>query len=941
QQTPLSGPMGPVDLAQSTGILIPQADKYIIGPGDLLTVRYSSPIQPPQQVDVVVDVTGAAIVPVTGRRVVVRGMRLDQFNKVMTTYIRQGLRDAQVESMFKQLRSISVNIIGESFAPGTYLMPSTVSLFNALYISGGPSENGSLRDIELRHADGTVRRYDMYQFLVYGRGNLDMDLQPGDAIYIPPAKTRVAVGGEVGRPAIYEMLPGEGLSTALRYAEGVKPTGVQKISIISVRPGQEHVIIDASAAANQRLYNGDSVEVYSVRSEVMNEVSIEGAVLTPRQYAISKGMRVADLVAGARGLRREAYVDRADLFRKNPDGTFKLISINLSAAIKGDPTQNVLLMPFDRLHVYTVDEVMSLGTRKVTSQGAVRFPATLYRADNMTVRDVILQSGGLALNAYQSLAYLQRMNPDGTPGPLLKVNLIKALQGDPRENILVQDQDILRVMTVQEQAYIPDQVVTITGAVQRPGNLTLHQGMTIRDMLGEAGGPLDNAYLPQAFLQRRNPDGTVGPIITIDVAKAMAGDPGNNIPLQPFDTFAVYNLDQARFKVPEFVRLEGGVQRPGMYQSSPNMTLKDAIVLAGGPLPTIGDEIQLQHAYQPRGEKPIVLKASDWQGETGKYHLQAGDTITIPERNDLIDKPGVVFLTGDVSKPGPYVLTGDKDKDRLSTIIKQAGGLTKDAFPEGAQITRDPKLLQNDTQRNLAPRIANVFSQMEAQEYERARALVASDRLGLIFKNGGSNINPGGSSVPIPVPSGTSFLPNQPTTPLNVSGNNTFDMALAQLLMTNGASPARTIDVASLTPVGAMPARLDVAMAHIRSEADITLKEGDIIYVPDRPTTIVVSGSVVAPKPMPFERNGSLGYYIQRAGGTTQDADMREAIVIRASGQVMRVNSHSEIKAGDVIFIPSKVLINRLQTNNIDLTGFASSVGTALTTAVLLKLIIG
>jgi protein involved in polysaccharide export with SLBB domain len=458
-------------------VLMPAPERYQLGPGDLLTLRYWSETLEPREVTLRIDPQGALNLPMGGR-IIARGQTLPQLEETIRKALSRVIRNVEVTLTLRELRTMTIIIAGEAYAPGSYQMPAVATLFNALYACGGPSDNGSLRRIQLRRSDGSVHTFDFYRFLLNGDGNQDVPLQPGDIIFIPPVEGQVSVSGEVRRPAIYELLPKERLRDAIAFAGGVKPSGVaQRVSVTSVRPGEARQLIDANLLAsdeanNPPLYDGDTVEVFSIRPVFANIVTIEGAVDQPGDYALTAGMTVADLVERARGLVEDAYIDRADLFRTNPDNTQTLIPVRLGQALQRDPQANVPLQKRDRLVVYAISDVAWMGDRRVEVLGAVQKEGTYYRADNMHVQDLLLQAGGVMPNAYVERAFLQRRNPDGSYGPLLAIDLRKAMLNDPEHNVLLQDRDMLMVYTREQAQFTPENVVTIDGAVQSPGDVS-------------------------------------------------------------------------------------------------------------------------------------------------------------------------------------------------------------------------------------------------------------------------------------------------------------------------------------------------------------------------------------------------------------------------------------------------------------------------------------
>ena len=808
-------------------VFTPVPERYQLGPGDLLTLRYWSETLEPREVTLRVDQQGALNLPMGGK-IVARGQTLTQLEETVRKSLSRVIRNVQVTLTLRELRTMTIVIAGEAYAPGSYQMPAVATLFNALYACGGPSDYGSLRRIQLKRADGSVHTFDFYRFLLYGDGSQDVPLQPGDVIFIPPVEVSISVAGEVHRPAIYELLPEERLRDAIGYAGGVKPSGVaQRVAVTSVRPGEARQLIDANlldsgTENNPPLYDGDIVEVYSIRPVFANIVTIEGAVDQPGNYALTPGMTVADLVERARGLLEDAYIERADLFRTNPDNTQALIPIPLTQALQRDRLANVSLQRRDRLVVYAIKDVEWMGDRRVQITGALQKPGTFYRADNMRVQDLLLQAGGVLPNAYVERAFLQRVNPDGSYGPLLAIDLRKAMLNDAEHNVMLQDRDMLMV----------------------------------------------------------------------------------------------YTREQAQFTPENVVRVDGAVQSPGTYPRAENMRLADLIRLAGGPLPEAAERVQIAKARKPVGTPPVevYLTAALQGSETNNPLLEDGDVVTVRARGDFRLKPLTVYIRGAVKEPGPYTLQAPTE--RLSDIVKRAGGLLETAYPQAARLLRQPDQVVSELQRTLTGRILQVLKIVNEEEYRRALARSDVERVRFAA----------GLAQP-PIPTSASALLGQAGAPASAPSVEKVAEA-ASLLSRDLVSPARPLKNEDILPAGNVRINMVAALRQPGSEADPEVRDGDIIFVPERPTTVVVAGAVVVPSAVLHMPGKNLTYYIENAGGYTTDAARDRVLVIRATGEVVPGGKARTLELGDIIFVPTKVMAERLRDRQAELDAAIRSITT-------------
>jgi protein involved in polysaccharide export with SLBB domain len=814
---PLKTIAGPIQLAANDTIM-PAPERYQIGPGDKLSVRYSSPTTASVEKKLTVDLSGNINTPIMSTRLTVRGMTLAQVQSSLQKEIRRGLRDAEVTVNLSELRSISVSIVGEVVVQGNYQLPSVMTLFNALYAAGGPTFNGSMRRIQLRRSNGTARTIDLYSYLIKGDASQDVPLQPGDLILVPIASNRVAIKGEVERPAVYETAENERVKDLITYAGGSKPTAIlDRTEIASVQPGVERQINNVNLKTsdvnqNPRLKAGDIVTLYAVNEEIKNAITVDGAVDQPRSYEFTSGMTVADAIEKARGLLKNAYGIRADVYRENEDKSFTLIKIDLQRALRRDPEANITLQRNDTVRVYATEEITWMDDRMVELVGAVRKPGKYARMDKMRVSDLLLQGGGLTPEASYAYLFVYRRNADGSEGPLFKIDVRAALAASGDQNIELQDRDTVQVYKVNEAAFIPEHTVTILGAIQTAG----------------------------------------------------------------------------------------------IYPRSNNLTLRDLLTLAGGLVPSASDEIQISHARVLEGTPYDRYDVSDILTGRKNPPILDGDVVTIPIDGKLQDKPVTVEIKGRVKKPGVYVILSRTET--VNDLVARAGGLSDGAWPEGAQFLRDPRLLITDAENKLSPRVRSILETIQSQEYLRALAKSDIDKIRLLNAQSGSG---GGGIAGLAAISGLGGLGQQQPAPIppTKEEKDTVEKLLAKR---ETVTPARPLSNEEVYESGNIPIRLDEALKSKSSSSNIVLRDGDMISIPERPTTVAVRGAVIVPSTILFESNRTLGHYLDRSGGYTIDADSTQVLVIRAKGTITRARNNTKIELGDTIFVPTRVMVAKL-----------------------------
>lgn len=831
--------VGPFDM-MGANVFVPAPDRYQLGPGDVLTIRIWSDTMDPQEFTAKVSVRGSIDLPLSGKQIVVRGQTLAQAEAAMKRDIVRYVRNGDLTLNLKELRTMAITVLGEAFMPGSYQVPAVMTLFNAIYMFGGPTDQGSLRAIELRRTDGSRKTFDLYKFLVYGDAKQDVPLQPGDTIFIPPVEARVTVNGEVNRPGIFEVLPGEKLRDMLEFAGKAKPTGVsQRISHSTVEPGRALKLADidltqGGPANNPVVFGGDKIEIFSVRPTLTNVITLEGAVDQPGQYAWYEGATIKSVVERARGLLQEAYRPRADLFRMNDDKTTTLIVVDLERALAGDPQANLALKPFDKLKIYATPDVTWMGERRVTVRGAVRKPGDYERSDNMRLLDLLIQAGGLNGNAFMEQGFLQRFNADGTAGEIIRIDFRKAAVGDPAMNVELRDRDVLTVQSVAEAQFIPEQQVRILGAVQSPGQ----------------------------------------------------------------------------------------------YLRSSNMTLQDLIQLAGGLLPEAGEVLEVARSRVPDGTPSRQFNVKDVLAGTASLTLEPGDLVTIPARSNFQNAPRTVFVLGAVARQGVYSINATTD--RISDIIKRAGGPTSTAFLRGAQFVRDPAKLKTLSQERLTPRVLEVLRLINEDEYKRALARAEVDKAKISRSLVGGQANDPAVAAAAIVGGG---IPRTGT-----SGST--DVKPIPFKMET-VTEARTMVDRDLIPAGNINVKFEQALANPGSVNDLVLEAGDVIVIPETPSTVAVTGAVMVPSAVLFVPGKTVAYYVERSGGFTVDVAKDRVLVIRAGGEVVKATARTRIELGDIILAPTKVMAERIADRQAEIDAISKNITSAGVVFAILKSLIG
>jgi len=492
------------------GLRIPTPSNYRLGPDDQLIIDVYG-INQTQQTKTV-SPEGAISLNYIGP-LYVNGLTVEEaksriISRLVQIYpaIRSGGTKVQVS--LGAIRSIKITILGAVTKPGTYTLPSLATLFNALYSSGGPDANGSFRSIELIRNNKVIEKADIYKFLLRGDQGENVTLQDMDVIRVPIAKAKVQVKGEVVRQGIFELLPGETLEQLLTdYSGGFQKTAYTAIIRSERITDRERKLIDISKSEiNTYLpQDGDIFTIDRVLQRYSNAVVVGGAVFRPGRFSFNEGMRVSDLIKKADGLKEDAYTQRALLFRLSEDLSKEITAINLGDVMRNG-NGNILLRKDDSLAVSSIAELTN--DYFVNIAGAVRKPGTVLYRDNMTVKDVILQAGGLTDEASLSNIEVARRRNNVDPNdPRAMLSDVTGFSLDTialsinQQDFKVSAFDIVNVKTNPFRR--PQEQVVVEGQVLYPGPyaiLTRQERMS--NIIKRSGYVLAEANIKGARLKR-------------------------------------------------------------------------------------------------------------------------------------------------------------------------------------------------------------------------------------------------------------------------------------------------------------------------------------------------------------------------------------------------------------------------------------------------------
>ena len=487
-------------------INVPTPESYIINTGDELLVEVWGAAE--SSTTQKVDNQGNIILPMAGK-VHVGGLNFVEAKARINTALRKiyagisapegSYAKVYTGVSIANIRTVKVNIIGEVEAPGTYSLSALSTVINALYASGGPTENGSFRNIQVVRGGKTIAHLDIYNFLLKGSQEGNINLNDQDVIIVPPYKNQVEVIGFVKREGIYEVKEGEKLSSLVDYFGGFKSNAYKDIMVVERIVGAKREVkeVPFSDAGKFAMQGGDKLLVHKLSDIYHNRISITGAVYQPGNYAYSEGMTVLDLIDKAAGVREEAYLNRAILFR-SIDRVDKQ-SLNFSLKDLLEEKQTIALQPNDSLHIYGRDSLIAKPMVRI--EGAVRKPQKFAYAKGLYPADLIIMAGGFIEGADQTQVQVARQLNDANFKTISKVYTV-SLSKEGGDSIALEPNDIVTVR--YEKGYVPQQVVKIEGEVSFPGFYAiLTKEERISSLIERSGGLAPYAYVEGATLVRK------------------------------------------------------------------------------------------------------------------------------------------------------------------------------------------------------------------------------------------------------------------------------------------------------------------------------------------------------------------------------------------------------------------------------------------------------
>lgn len=616
---------------------------YVLGPGDELVLLMWGETR--LNLTLRVNRDGNATVPDVGP-VPATGSTIDQFKdrlirRMTSVYasLKNGAADATsfMDVSLSRLRTVQVFVLGEVVRPGGYTVSSMSTVLHALYLAGGATVSGSLREVRAVRNGKVIASVDLYEYLVRGDRVRDVHLQDGDVVFVPFAGPRAAISGKVQRPAIYELKTGEALAQLLSFAGGLrfdaspKRAHVQRTVPLRDRAAYDREVLDLDLTfealselerSSFRLEDGDLVTFDDEGDRPAQVVSIRGAITSPGRYQWKDGMRVRDLIMAADSLQRGTFGQRATVLRLLQNLRQEMLSFDPLEALNGNARHNVLLRNEDEVWLYY--ESSFFPQQLVSVAGSVRMPGHYRRYEGMTVADLVVAAGGLTEDASRTEWELSSIETTKV-GSYVTTRKLKADSAywNSTNDGAIRLRDLDHLIVPADPFRGRQRMVALLGMVMYPGQYSIRfQGERLVDIVKRAGGIRDGAYLEGSrFSRARNAAGHV----PVDFRAALS-DPTSkqNIELFDGDTIEVAEYDNV-------VYVRGEVYAPAAVLHQPGASLEYYLSQAGGVTQHAADDDI--YVSLPNGRR---WEARWWF--IPDPEILAGSTVQVPRKIESKDE---------------------------------------------------------------------------------------------------------------------------------------------------------------------------------------------------------------------------------------------------------------------------------------------------------------
>ena len=800
-------------------------DEYVIGSGDTITLQFWGRTNKAENLSV--DRDGNIFSDVIGKFTL--GGKTYEESKRMVQQVIAPMEGVNVSFLIDNTKTVKVLVSGSVSSPGYYVLNAFSSMTQAIMSAGGVEKNANIRDVAILRNGKVIDTVDYYELANNGVYKTKINkLLPNDVIFVPRSSLRVKITGAVKEEAFYDIKKGTTLKDALELAGGLKPDArfndiiLSRLNKDKVRVEVKNLNLSNKNAAGFVLADGDEIQVYSASTEPSNAIHLTGNVYFPGQYEYKEGLRISDIISDSTKILENTDVDSSYIVRKDAKSSeINLIQFSLNKIFQNPSSdENLVLEPYDKIVVVNKFEI--LNNIEIMVTGEVAKPGNVKAEKEASVYKMITKAGGFTSASNIDNIEIVTYQNGNLASKVIAVNESMATEAPTQGYIIVH--------SIYES--ISKDYVEVSGDVFNPGEYFFNNGMMISDVLKKAINKEDYGHSYTLLHYKTSPYGE-REIYNISINGL--NDRKADVLLNKNDKIEV-KLSKKNTR--KYVNIDGAVYDKGTYVYGEGMTIADAIIIAGGYIDSAyRDEVEIIRktidGYDIKQEY-IIVKSKDFNS----FKMMPNDSVVIKNISEY-NKSEYVNLSGEFVFPGVYPI---KKGEKLSTIIKRAGGFTDYAYLYGTEFKREKVRLEKQKM------IESMISRLE-------RDLVTN-----------ANIQA-------------------------MTAASDATISSAELFM-------KTKDsfIESLKKVKA-DGRLVIAMSHPRllkgSVNDIELENGDSVYVPKRQDYVTVSGAVLNQGAFVYNEKMEWKDYIKIAGGYLNNADKSNIYIMKANGTVQHVEDRA------------------------------------------------
>ncbi|HHG3134206.1 TPA: SLBB domain-containing protein [Vibrio parahaemolyticus] len=623
---------------------VPVPADYTVGAGDEIVIQLFGKENTTHRLRV--NRAGIINFPSLGP-VQVAGMTFSDVRDSLNQRVKEQMIGVRSDISLGEMRTMQVFVMGDAYKPGAYTVSALTTISQAIYYSGGFSESGALRNVQLKRNGQVIRKLDMYDLLLKGDARNDIRLLPGDVVFIGALGNTISIDGEVNRPAIYEIKPGETYKQAIQMAGGFTANAYSdqiEVKRYAAKGARDALTLNFSQSHDQqtKVKDGDAVNVLKKNEELTRYVQIEGDVRHPGYIEWKSGLRIADLFQSVdTSFNSTADVSYAVVVREiNPQRDIEVYQVNLANAILSPTSKdNLKLNSRDRVLVFNRfnnEDLDTLADQETVSKAKTLEQAQL-QAQQEQLKEQEVMSSSVAVSSATPIEKDSKQPKIVFRGKEITKDDFEALKQNTRRTLLA---PVLLQLQQQSRLGLAPQIAEVFGEVKHPGRYPITPRMTISTLIGAAGGLTYNAFTINAELARtvinsKDERASIN-VERIDLRQAIQGSTADDAIIVGRDRLNI--LEKPNVKLQSTVTLQGEVRFPGTYTVRQGETLGELLERAGGLTEFAHPQgaIFTREALRLQEQKLLNQYAADMRAETAKKTFRAdsnmGSVISDPDK---------------------------------------------------------------------------------------------------------------------------------------------------------------------------------------------------------------------------------------------------------------------------------------------------------------------